>query len=194
MGHWLVAVEVYLWNMCTIVVICLMQLFVLGLWDGKILSPHSTSVSMPTLALGIADCTSLFTYGVSQWCAQQSISHRMSKCGINPHRNMYCVLSVNASVARAASVGYCLKMVHTERNWIHWLSSPVPCTPSYHKAPAILVGTRYIQHATLADHDDQIMSFKWVSNAAYTWIHWLSSPFPCPTWRIPQTSIRRSHN
>ena len=28
--------------------------------------------------------------------------------------NMYCVLSVNASVARAASVGYCLKMVQTE--------------------------------------------------------------------------------
>ena len=26
--------------------------------------------------------------------------------------NMYCVLSVNASVARDASVVYCLKMVH----------------------------------------------------------------------------------
>ena len=28
--------------------------------------------------------------------------------------NVYCVLSVNASVARAASVLYCLKMVHVE--------------------------------------------------------------------------------
>ena len=28
--------------------------------------------------------------------------------------DMYCVLSVNASVARAASVGYCLKMIQIE--------------------------------------------------------------------------------
>ena len=28
--------------------------------------------------------------------------------------NMYCALSANASVARAASVGYCLKMVQIE--------------------------------------------------------------------------------
>ena len=64
------------------------------------------------------ELTALVPYGLAL-IANSLWRHRLQKTRqyLNVLVNMYCVLSVNASVARAASVGYCLKWFRLKPNF-----------------------------------------------------------------------------